>query len=62
MDDEARVTVAPPDFVRALEADPVAHAAYDRLAPSHKREHVLSIESAKMPETRVRRIEKAIAI
>jgi len=39
-----------------------ARAAYDRLAYSHKREHVLAIESAKKPETRTRRIEKAIAM
>jgi uncharacterized protein YdeI (YjbR/CyaY-like superfamily) len=34
--------------------------AYERLAYSHKREHVLAITGAKKPETRARRIEKAI--
>ena len=62
LDTEPRVVVEPADFARALDADPVARAAYDRLAYSHKREHVRAIESAKKPETRTRRIEKAIAM
>jgi putative ribosome biogenesis GTPase RsgA len=60
-DAEAPVVVEPADFARALDADPVARTAYDRLAYSHRREHVLAIESAKKPETRTRRIEKALA-
>jgi hypothetical protein len=59
-DTEPRVVTEPPDFARALDADVVARAAYDRLADSRKREHVRAIESAKKPETRTRRIEKAI--
>ncbi|MET9693537.1 YdeI/OmpD-associated family protein [Streptomyces sp. NPDC006514] len=61
LDTETRVVVEPPDFARALDEDPVARAAYDNLAHSRKREHVRAIESAKKPETRRRRIEKAIA-
>lgn len=61
-DAEPRIVVEPPDFARALDADSVARAAYDRLAYSPKREHVRAIEGAKKPETRVRRIEKAMAI
>src|SRR5689334_6337025 len=61
LDTAPRVVVEPADFAEALDADPVARAAYDSLAYSHKREHVLAIESAKKPETRRRRIEKAIA-
>ena len=61
-DAEPPVVVEPADFARALDADPAARAAYDRLAHSHKREHVLAIESAKKPETRLRRIEKAMAM
>jgi hypothetical protein len=60
LDTEPRVVVEPADFAQALEDDPVARAAYDNLAYSHKREHVRAIESAKKPETRQRRIEKAI--
>ncbi|MEU4101706.1 YdeI/OmpD-associated family protein [Streptomyces tanashiensis] len=61
LDAEPRVVVEPADFARALDDDPVARAAYDALAYSRKREHVRAIESAKRPETRERRIEKAIA-
>jgi Bacteriocin-protection, YdeI or OmpD-Associated/Domain of unknown function (DUF1905) len=61
LDPEPRVVVEPADFVRALGADPIACAAYDRLPDGRKREHVHAIESAKKPETRTRRIEKALA-
>ncbi|NEA73816.1 YdeI/OmpD-associated family protein [Streptomyces sp. SID13588] len=61
LDTEPRVVVEPPDFAQALDDDPVARAAYDNLAHGRKREHVRAIESAKKPETRQRRIEKAIA-
>jgi len=59
---EPRVVAEPADFARALDADPVARAAYDRLSYSRKREHVLAIESAKKTETRARLIEKALAM
>jgi uncharacterized protein YdeI (YjbR/CyaY-like superfamily) len=49
VDAEPPVVVEPADFTRALDADPIARAAYDRLAYSHKREHVLAVESAKKP-------------
>jgi uncharacterized protein YdeI (YjbR/CyaY-like superfamily) len=39
--------VEPADFAEALDADPVARTAYDRLSYGRKREHVLAIESAK---------------
>ena len=57
-----RVVAEPADFARALDADPAARAAYDRLSGSRKREHVRAIESAKKPETRARRIDKALAM
>ena len=62
IDAEPRVVAEPADFARALDADPVARTAYDRLSYSRKREHVLAIESAKKPETRIRLIEKALAM
>jgi hypothetical protein len=62
LDAEPRVVVEPTDFARALDADPVARTAYDRLSYSRKREHVLAIESAKKPETRRRLINKALAM
>ena len=62
LDLEPRVVVEPPDFAEALEADPPARAAFDRLTYSHRREHVRAIEAAKKAETRARRIEKALAM
>jgi hypothetical protein len=62
LDAEPRVVTEPDDFARALDADPAARAAYDALAFSHRREHVLAVDSAKKPETRQRRIEAALAM
>ncbi|WP_040454049.1 YdeI/OmpD-associated family protein [Kribbella catacumbae] len=61
LDTEPRIVIEPADFTQALDDDPAARAAYDKLAYSHKREHVRAIESAKKPETRQRRINKAIS-
>jgi DUF1707 SHOCT-like domain/Bacteriocin-protection, YdeI or OmpD-Associated len=61
-DAEPHAVAEPADLARALDADPAARAAYDRLSYSRKREHVLAIESAKKPETRARRIDKALAM
>jgi hypothetical protein len=60
-DPEPRLVVEPADFAHALGADPIARAAYNRLPDGRKREHVRSVESAKKPETRTRRIEQALA-
>jgi Bacteriocin-protection, YdeI or OmpD-Associated/Domain of unknown function (DUF1905) len=62
IDAEPRVVAEPADFGRALDADPAARTAYDRLSDSRKREHVLTIEGAKKPETRAQRIDKALAM
>jgi Bacteriocin-protection, YdeI or OmpD-Associated/Domain of unknown function (DUF1905) len=62
IDAEPRVVAEPADFTRALDADPAARTAYDRLPDSRKREHVLAIERAKKPETRIRLIDKALAM
>ena len=62
IDAEPRVAAEPADFAHALDADPVARTAYDHLSYGHQREHVRAIESAKKPETRARRIEKALAM
>ncbi len=59
-DPDPRVVTEPADFARALSADPIARTAYERLPDGRKREHVRAIESAKKPETRTRRIEKAL--
>lgn len=54
-----KVTV-PDDFAAALRQDDTARERFEKLPPSHQREHVLAIEEAKKPETRARRIEKAL--
>jgi hypothetical protein len=61
IDAEPRVVVEPADFAHALDADPVARAAYERLSDSRKRQHVIAIASAKKAETRNRLIQKALA-
>ncbi len=60
LDDQPRLIEAPGDLQAALDADPIAKAAWDKLAPSHKKAHVTAIEAAKAPETRLRRVQKAI--
>jgi uncharacterized protein YdeI (YjbR/CyaY-like superfamily) len=43
-----------------MKANKPAQAAWDRLSYTHKKEIAGAIEDAKKPETRARRIEKAI--
>ena len=52
----------PADFADALGHDARAGKAFAALSYSHQRRHVLAIEDAKTPETRERRIAKAIAM
>lgn len=59
-DDEPREVVVPEELQAALDADAVARAAWERLAPSHRREHADAVAEAKRPETRARRVEKAL--
>ena len=59
LDTKERVVKPPADFVKALRAA----SALDRwkaLSYTHQREHVEAIEEAKKPETRARRIERAV--
>ncbi len=60
LDTEPREVVVPADLAAALAADKAAQARFDKLSFSHQRQHVEAIESAKAPETRQRRIDKAI--
>ena len=61
LDTEPRVVTVPDDFEAALKAVPIAHGAFNKLSYSNQLYHVLQIEGAKTPETRLRRIEKAVA-
>jgi hypothetical protein len=61
LDTEPREVSVPSDFAAALKRSPNAKKTFDALSYSRKRAHVLSIEGAKTPETRKRRIDKSIA-
>ena len=58
-DTAARTVDVPEDFAEALE-DAGLRKAFDGLSYSHRREHVNAINDAKKPETRARRITKAL--
>lgn len=59
-DSEPRTVTVPADFVRAFARAPAALAHFDGMSYSHRKAYVEWIEEAKRPETRRRRIEKAI--
>ncbi|MDT4954563.1 MAG: hypothetical protein QOJ02_2701 [Acidobacteriota bacterium] len=59
-DEEPRVITPPQDLARALKASKQAQSAWEKLSYTHQKEHAKAIEEAKKPETRARRIEKAI--
>ncbi len=61
LDTAPREVEVPADFGAALDLVPAARAKFDTLSNSNKSRHVLSVDGAKTPETRARRIEKAIA-
>jgi hypothetical protein len=60
LDTAPRVIEPPADFAMALDAEPAARKAFNSLSYSHQRRWVMSIDDAKTPETRQRRIDKAI--
>ncbi len=60
LDTAERVITPPADFVKALRAMPPAWEQWRALSYSHQCEHVESIEGAKRPETRTRRIARAV--
>jgi len=61
--DEAPRTIAPPaDLAAALRKNPLAEAGWKACSYTHKKEHADAISGAKKPETRVRRIEVAVAL
>jgi hypothetical protein len=61
LDTEAREVTVPEDLAAAFRRDAVARRAFDGLSYSRRQRHVLSIEGAKTPETRQRRLDRAIA-
>jgi hypothetical protein len=61
LDDQPREVDLPSDLATALDADPAARAAFDRLPFGLRQKHVRSIEDAKSAEVRRRRIDKLAA-
>jgi hypothetical protein len=52
----------PPDLLKELEKTPEALRRFEAFAYTHRREYVEWIEGAKRPETRQRRVEKAVTL
>lgn len=62
VDAAPKAIAVPADLQAAITAaGPAAQAAWDRLAPSARKAHVVAVEGAKAAETRQRRVEKAVA-
>ena len=61
LDEEERKVQPPSDLVKALKAVRGAWEQWQALSFTHQREHVEAIEGAKKPETRARRIERAVS-
>jgi hypothetical protein len=59
LDTAPRIVAVPDDLASALAAAGLREH-FDALAPSHRKAHVTSVESAKAPETRARRIEAVV--
>lgn len=62
LDTKPREVVVPPELAAALDADPHAKAFFDGLSYSNKRVFTLNVEGTSNPETKARRVEKAIAM
>jgi hypothetical protein len=60
LDTEPRTVTVPDDLQAALNVNPAARAAFEKLSYSGKRQHTLSVEGTTNPETRARRVAKAI--
>ena len=62
LDSAPRELEVPPELAAALDADPVAKAFFEGLSYSNKRVFTLSVEGSSNPETKARRVEKAIGL
>jgi hypothetical protein len=61
LDNVPREVTLPPDFAKALSRDAAANRFFEGLSFSNKQRIVISIEAAKAPETRERRIVNAVS-
>jgi hypothetical protein len=60
--DGPREVTVPEDFVQAMAADPSVAEFFAKLANSLQRYHVDNVNAAKSPDTRQRRIDKAVQL
>jgi hypothetical protein len=60
LDNQPRELSLPPDFSEALHRQPDAKRSFEALSYSRQQALVLPIDQAKTPETRQRRLEKAL--
>jgi hypothetical protein len=60
LDASSREVDLPPGLAAALGEDPAAQAAFDALAPSHRKEFARWVEEAKREETRQSRVEQTL--
>ena len=56
------VPPVPGDLATRLAADPKAAAVFDKLSPTHRREHIEALLEARKPETRARRLDKTMTM
>jgi ribosomal protein L11 len=59
-DKSERTVEIPPDFIKALAKNKSVKETFDKMSYNHKKEYVQAIAEAKKPETRERRIQKAV--
>jgi len=61
-DTAPREVEVPPALAARLGADPAAKAAFDALAPSHRKEFARWVSEAKREETRAARVEQTLQL
>lgn len=59
-DTEERTIEEPAELAAALDADPVARNAFDKLSFTHRREYAEWVAEAKRPRTRDRRVAQTV--
>lgn len=59
-DEREDVTAVPDDLATALDGDAAAREAWERLAPSHKKQYLYWVGEAKRPQTRARRVAETV--
>ena len=60
LDTEARIVTPPEDLADALKAAPPAWDRWNEMSYTHQREYAEEIASARRPDTRTRRIARAV--